>query len=251
LTLFLELTFFNSSFLKKNIDLVLPCYNPPSDFAKLVSEYFQKFKAYLPDREINLYIVNDGSIRNFTDIQIAQLHSLQDSIHIISYPVNRGKGYALRKAIEETKSPLIIYTDYDFPFTFDTKKKLIEELDNGADVVLVSRNHDYLRLLPPMRRFYSISSRLLNKFMLGLKYSETQGGLKGFNEKGKEIFLRTTIDEFLFDTEFIYRASLDKDIITVSILGATRQEIRPNRVPLKVIIREIRNFIKILRIRTQ
>ena len=194
----------------QNIDLVLPCYNPPADFVGIVDFYLRNLKAFYPDRQLNLFVVNDGSTQNFTDIQIRQLHSVKESVRIISYPSNRGKGYALRKAVAETSSPLIVYTDYDFPFRVESIIKLIEELDKDADIVLVSRNHDYLRVLPLTRKFYSLMSKQLNRLFLRLKYSETQGGLKGFNLKGKEIFMRTTINEFLFDTEFIYRASMQK-----------------------------------------
>jgi glycosyltransferase involved in cell wall biosynthesis len=232
-----------------NIDLVLPCYNPPPDFVEMVNVYFRDLQTSLPDRQLNLFVVNDGSTRNFTDIQIHQLRSVQETVQIISYPCNKGKGYALRKAIAETRSPLVVYTDYDFPFRIDSIKKLIEALDNGADVVLASRDKDYLRVLPLKRRFYSIMSRVFNQLFLRLKYYETQGGLKGFNTKGKEIFMKTTVNEFLFDTEFIYRASLQKDIIIANIHGITREGIKPNRIRIGVIKRELINFYRILKIK--
>ena len=235
---------------KYDIDLVLPCYNPPADFVKTITEYFWCLKDKFPDREINLFVVNDGSVRNFTEIQINQLKFLQKSVKIISYPLNRGKGYALRKAIAMTSSNLIIYTDYDFPFRLSTMEMLIDELDKGADVVMVGRNQDYLKKLTPLRRFYSKMSKRLNRVLLGLKYPETQGGLKGFNSLGKEVFLKTTIDEFLFDTEFIYRASREKEVSIICIPGITRNDIKPNKVPLRVIKRELMNFFRILMLKT-
>ena len=92
-------------------------------------------------------------------------------------------------------------------------------------------------------------SKLMNRFLLRMMYFETQGGLKGFNQRGKEIFLKTTTNEFLFDTEFIYIASMEKDIRIVNILGITREDIRPNKIPLRVIKRELINFFKILMIK--
>lgn len=235
--------------MSQNIDIVLPCYNPPADFVELVDKTFRNLKASSLDRKLNLFVVNDGSTHNFTDIQIKQLCNIQEAVRIISYPVNRGKGYALRKAIAETCSPLVVYTDYDFPFRPDSIRKVIEALDKGADVVLVSRNHDYLRILPVTRRFYSFMSKLLNRLVLGLEFHETQGGLKGFNVKGKEIFMKTTIDEFLFDTEFIYRASLQKNISVVNIQGRTRDGIKPSKICFGVIKRELINFYRITKIR--
>ena len=82
-----------------------------------------------------------------------------------------------------------------------------------------------------------------------MEYFETQGGLKGFNARGKEIFLKTTIDEFLFDTEFIYRASLQKDITIINVDGVTRENLKPNKVPIRVVKKEVVNFFRILRIK--
>lgn len=233
----------------KNIDLVLPCYNPPEDFVGLVDLYFRNLKAFFPHRQLNLYIVNDGSTHNFTSLQINQLRSLQKTIQIISYPENRGKGYALRKAVAETNSPLVIYTDYDFPICIESMIKLIEELDKDTDIVMVSRNQDYYRVLPITRKFYSLMSKQLNRIFLRLEYSDTQGGLKGFNLKGKEIFMSTTINQFLFDTEFVYRASLRKDVSIVNIKGTIREGIKPNRIPFRVIIKELINFYRITKIK--
>ena len=146
----------------QNIDLVLPCYNPPEDFVNVVDFYYSNLKSVYPDRQFNLFVVNDGSSCNFTDIQIQKLHSVQESVNIVSYPDNMGKGYALRAAVGKTSSPLVIYTDFDFPFNVETIVKLIVELDKHADIVLVSRNHDYLNALPVQRKFYSLMSKLLN-----------------------------------------------------------------------------------------
>jgi glycosyltransferase involved in cell wall biosynthesis len=233
----------------QDIDLVLPCYNPPADFVEMVDLYFKDLKAYYPDRRLNLFVVNDGSTCNFNDIQIQKLHSIQESVHIVSYSSNRGKGYALRKAINITSSPLIVYTDYDFPFRVECIKELIEELDKNADIVLVSRNKEYLRELPLPRKIYSLMSKQLNRIFLGMEYNETQGGLKGFNQKGKEIFLSTTINEFLFDTEFVYRASLRKGVSIVNIKGLIREDIKPNRINFYGVIRELVNFYRITKIK--
>lgn len=234
----------------ENIDLVLPCYNPPEDFERIVEHYFRDLQSFFPGREFNLFVVNDGSTTNFTDTQVQILRSIQNSVYIISYPQNMGKGYALRKAVANTSSPLVIYSDIDFPFKVESIIKVVEEFDKNADIVLVRRNHDYLNTLPYSRKFYSLMSKLLNRVILKLRYPDTQGGLKGFNCKGKEIFMQTTINEFLFDTEFVYRASLRKGISIVSIEGRTREDLKPNKISFKAIVRELINFIRITKIKT-
>jgi hypothetical protein len=42
---------------------------------------------------------------------------------------------------------------------------------------------------------------------------------------------------------------MEKNIRIVNILGITREDIRPNKIPLRVIKRELINFFKILMIK--
>lgn len=232
-----------------DIDFVLPCYNPPPDFVGTVDLHFRKLKDFYPDRRINLIVVNDGSTRNFTSLQINQLRSLHETIKIIFYSPNKGKGYALRKAIADSSSPLVVYTDCDFPYSLESITELIGELDKGVDIVLASRNYDYSQMLSVTRKFFSWLSKRLNRTVLKMKHFETQGGLKGFNLKGKEIFMSTTINGFLFDTEFVYKASLQKDISIVSIKGIIRKEIKLSRITIRSMINELINFYRIAKIK--
>jgi hypothetical protein len=43
----------------QNIVLVSPCYNAPADFVETFGLYFQNLKAFFPDRQMNLFVVNE------------------------------------------------------------------------------------------------------------------------------------------------------------------------------------------------
>ena len=43
--------------------------------------------------------------------------------------------------------------------------------------------------------------------LLRIPTDDTQCGLKGFNQVGREVFLSTTIQRYLFDLEFIFLAA--------------------------------------------
>ena len=76
-------------------------------------------------------------------------------------------------------------------------------------------------------------------------YQETQSGLKGFNAKGRELFLRTKVKTFLFDTEFIllaYREKLKIDVLDIGI----RPGIHLSSMGMKVMFRELRCLAGIL-----
>jgi hypothetical protein len=83
-------------------------------------------------------------------------------------------------------------------------------------------------------------------FFPRLKVKDTQSGLKGFNQKGKEIFLKTKIPAFLFDMEFLVLASNAKNIRISWIYVELREGIHFSSMRLKTILTELANFGLIL-----
>ena len=96
--------------------MVLPCYNPPSDWEKVVAQSVQSIEKS-GQIAIALIVVNDGSTKNVSDRSITYLKTELADFTYISYPQNRGKGYALRQGVSKVTTDLIIYTDIDFPYT--------------------------------------------------------------------------------------------------------------------------------------
>lgn len=230
-----------------NIDIVLPCYNPHDGWEKKMITNFNLFYKSTEGINFNLYVVSDGSQRGFSQEVKDYLYHILPSIHIIEYEKNMGKGYALRKGVKDCKSDYIIYTDYDFPYTNTSMLNVIQALKEGADVVVATRNKQYQQNLPHFRKFLSKSSHLLNRYILQLKIKDTQGGLKGFNRKGQEVFLSTTINSFLFDTEFIYKASRKNKLNVVNVDSQIKEGLAISDMGMKVLKREFLNFFKILR----
>lgn len=236
----------NSSQTKRSIDLVFPCFNPHKGWADDLFAEYKELVKLMPEIEFGVIVVNDGSSSGFSEEETVVLTDNLPGIRIISYNQNRGKGYALREGVGACKSPLIVYTDYDFPYDLESVRKVIEKLIAGSDIVIATRDKHYYEQLSPYRRFYSLVSKNINKLILRLDLPDTQGGLKGFNLKGKEVFLQTEINQFLFDTEFIYKASRKGGLKIVSVEAKAREEIFSSRLSLGSLLRELMNFIKIL-----
>lgn len=230
-----------------NIDIVLPCYNPHEGWEKKMINNFNLFQRNTEGINFNLYIVSDGSQQGYSREIIGYLQNTLPSIHIIEYEKNMGKGFALRAGVMECKSEYILYTDYDFPYTNTSMLNVIQALKDGADVVVATRNKQYQQNLPQFRKFLSKSSHLVNRYILRLKIKDTQGGLKGFNQKGREVFLSTTINSFLFDTEFIYKASRKNKLKVVNVDSQIKEGLVISDMGMKVLKREFFNFLKIIR----
>lgn len=230
-----------------DIDVVLPCYNPSTDWVEVVAQRFNELKDSCPGHRLRLIITNDGSHENFDNSHVRKLRKLVDGAKIIDYKVNMGKGAALRRGVLAATSQLVIYTDIDFPYRTECVKDMIAELESGScDIVISKRNETYHNELSFVRRILSLASRTMNSKLLGMKYPDAQGGLKGFNRVGREIFLQTTIERFLFDTEFVYKASQRDDIRLKQITVNLRDNIDLPSMGLKTMRREFINFLKIM-----
>lgn len=125
--------------LTTGFDLILPCYNPPENWIKNLLQHYEEMLRVLGAVQVQLILVNDGSTRNFGMEHILCLKSVIPDIIIVSYPQNRGKGYAVREGVRQGRSEFQVYTDLDFPFGVDIIKKVYEQLMEGADVVAGER----------------------------------------------------------------------------------------------------------------
>ena len=192
--------------METDIDLILPVYNPDEGWELTVVSKYKELEVLCKHADIHLYVVNDGSARGFEKVVTDYIRQNIPEVHILSYSINHGKGFALRKAVSACNSDYILYTDHDFPYTLDSMSRVLEMLQRGVDVVVSTRDKAYYDCLPFSRRLISRFVRGCNRYLLRMNYSDTQAGLKGFNRKGRFVFLSTCIDTYLFDLEFVYKA---------------------------------------------
>ena len=227
-----------------SLSLVLPCYNPPPGWEKIVVESVRSI-ALKTGAQIQLIIVNDGSTRNTEAEKEAFISASLDNFEWVSYTQNKGKGYALRQGVAKATHELIIYTDIDFPYDETSFLHLYSTLKEGHDVVPGHRGKEYYAKTPFLRKIISKFLRWSLKSFLRLPTDDSQCGIKGFNKKGAAVFVDTRIDRFLFDLEFIKLASKRKLKIQTA-----RVELKPDvvfsHVSAKILLREALNFFKVL-----
>ncbi len=211
--------------------------------------YYTLFKEAIPaDTSIQMYLVNDGSKSGIRQEDIELLKAGVAGFTYIDSQINQGKGGALRDAVRQTTGKCIIYTDADYPYVIANAVDMFHLLStDAADVVVGVRDEQYYDQLPLGRKIFSLSLKVMNYlFFPELKVKDTQSGLKGFNQKGKEIFLKTRIPAFLFDMEFLVLASKRPDIRIQWIYVQAREGIVFSTMRAKTILTELLNFTKIL-----
>ena len=123
------------------VDIVLPCYNPNSNWHNALLDFYAKTKDLY---SLNFIIVNDGSTNANVEDHIHYLRLQNIPLQYLSYKKNKGKGYALRQGVSASSAYFIVYTDIDFPFTNKSTIGVIEALLNEeADVIAGYRNQNY------------------------------------------------------------------------------------------------------------
>ena len=228
------------------VDIILPCFNPPEGWENSLIKHYRLLKQELAPAPLQLILVNDGSTRQFGPAQVKRLEAAIPSIVIVSYALNRGKGYAIREGVRRSRHRYQICTDLDFPFGTAAVMEVYAKLLTGADVVAGERGDAYLQVLPTRRKVITRLSRAMNRMVLQLKIGDAQAGLKGFNARGRELMLSTRVPGFLYDSEFMYKASKDPGLQIQPLPIYCRPEIRFSSFSIRLLTRELRNYLKIL-----
>lgn len=234
----------------KELDLILPCYNPVKDWGQTVIKSYNKLQALIPESKIKLIIVNDGSSVGINDKSLQLLEENIPHIQIEQLPENMGKGYAIRQGISVAKSEYQIYTDIDFPYLESDLVKLYKKLsEEKADIAIGYREAEYYNNVPKARIFISKLLRAFIKYLLKLPTTDTQSGLKGFNRNGKAIMQKTSINRYLFDLEFLVLASKQKDLKIATIPVNIKDSVQFSSVSWNILYTELFNFFKIFFLR--
>jgi glycosyltransferase involved in cell wall biosynthesis len=230
------------------VSLVLPCFHPPANWAQNIVTQYKVLCAHIAD-PIELILVEDGddSVRQ-EDLKM--LKAQIPAFRFVKYEVNHGKGYAVRQGAALAEGDIIIYTDIDFPYTTQSITNIYTTLKNNeCDVAAGVKNEDYYKHVPFSRRVISKNFRRLIKVFLSIPITDTQCGLKGFKKELKSLFLKTTIERYLFDLEFI-RNSYKKGFRVKAIPIEIKPEVTFRIINYRVLLPELLNFVKLLLQRT-
>lgn len=226
------------------VSIILPCYNPPKNWDKSVIKEYQNLKAQIPD-ELEVILVQDGANLDLqTGVNLIK-SEIPGFKHIL-YQENKGKGYALRKGVEEANGDIVIYTDIDFPYNTESFLEIYKALKNKeCDLAAGVKDDNYYSHVPLSRRILSKGLRRLIRLFLSIPFTDTQCGLKGFQKAMKPIFLKTQINRYLFDLEFI-RLSHKRGYNVQPIKIHLNENVQFRGMNYRILFGESLNFLKLL-----
>ena len=186
------------------LSIVIPAFNESNTIATVL----EKVSAVLEDREISkeIVIVDDGS----TDGTREFLKGLTDpEISIVLHPENRGKGAAVRTAIEHAKGEYLLIQDADLEYDPKDYPVLLDPIqrDRSIQVVFGSR---FLGNIEGMRLGNYLANRFLSWATNVLYRSDITDLCTGFKLYKTELIRDIPLVRDGFDLEHELTAKLLK-----------------------------------------
>lgn len=168
------------------LSIIVPVFNEE----KTIQECLRRLnQAQLPSGwQKEIIIVNDGSTDN-SKLRIEKEKLKIKDLIFISYQINKGKGFAIRKGLEKAGGDYILIQDADLEYDPQDIKKLLRPIKNKkAEVVYGSRFlGEHLNLF-----FWHFQANKFLTFLTNILYNSTLSDM----EVGYKVFPRRLLNEF-------------------------------------------------------
>ena len=152
---------------------VIPAYEPGEELTEIA--------AALKRRGLEVVVVDDGSGDAYAGI----FRETGNYAHVISYPVNRGKGHALKAAFSWLRGRVgdgdaVVTLDCDGQHRLEDAVKLCEAARREPDALFLGSRRQ--SAASPLRsRFGNAVTRNMFRISTGLTVHDTQTGLRAFS----------------------------------------------------------------------
>jgi glycosyltransferase involved in cell wall biosynthesis len=178
--------------------------------------------------DFEIIVVNDGSTDHTRSVLEAYSH--QTNFLVLHHPTNRGKGAAIRTALEKHSGTLVVFQDADHEYDPADLPELVRPLlEDRADVVYGSR---FLSGKPKRALYFlhALGNRLLTtltNILTGLTLTDMETGYKAIKS---EILSSLTLREnrFGIEPELTMKLARIKNIrfyeVGISYYGRSFQE---------------------------
>lgn len=190
------------------LSVVIPAYNEEKRIGRTLDktlEYLHK-----QDYSYELIVVDDGSSDDTTAVVESYIKD-NSRMRLVSYPVNAGKGKAVREGINVSKGEFVLFMDADYSTPIQELEKGFAEMERGADIAIGSRGMDPDTVVAKQPYYRQLAARIFNSIAfiwLSLsEFKDTQCGFKLLNgDVARRIFSIMRVDGYMFDVESLYLA---------------------------------------------
>lgn len=227
------------------VSVVVPAFNEEGNIPRLANELVNVLKQY---KSYEIIFINDGSVDNTLDT-IKKLRLYNKNIHYISLSRNFGHQYALKAGLDSATGDFVISMDADLQHPVNLIPTLIQEWQNGYDIVYTVRTDKKTESL-----FKRSTSKLYYKifnFLTGLNMPSGTADFRGMDKKAvqvlknmpeKTLFLRGLVFWMGFKQKALsYQvhprftgksAYTLKKMMSLAMAGATSFSVKPLRIAI-------------------
>ena len=189
--------------------IIIPAYNESNRIVKSLDKIREYFKNKKTRYEV--IVVNDGS-RDDTLKVLRGLLKKYSQLRVLGDNINRGKGYAVKTGVLNSKGKYVLFTDADLSTPIGELDNLFRCIKEGYDIAVGSRNIDTSKVKvkqPFYRRFLGNALRVYYNVIIFQKKppTDSQCGFKLFTRRAADLlFGKQKIYREMFDIEILYLA---------------------------------------------
>lgn len=187
------------------ISIVIAAYNEEQRIGKSLL----KIKDYLDAQNFayEIIVVDDGSTDNTRQVAIGYQSEISN-LKIISYPNNKGKGYALRQGVLASKGESVLVSDADLSTPIEELSFMLPLISGREyDIVIGSRALNPETIIKKQPWWRQGMGKIFNRIvrLLVLEgFKDTQCGFKLFSgEAARNLFKNARVDRFAYDVEIL------------------------------------------------
>ena len=184
------------------LSIILPAYNE----GKIIRRNLESINCFLKtlNIEYEIIVVNDGS----TDDTFQQASLISNKYtRVISYPQNRGKGFAVNRGMTAARGRYRLFMDIDLSTELAEIPKFLQCVQLGICDICVGNRYSAALLTqkqPLLRALFGRIFPLLSSICIWYQLEDFTCGFKIFSAKASDkIFPRQHIYGWAFDTELI------------------------------------------------
>lgn len=187
----------------KLISVIIPAYRQEKTIVRDLSRIKEVLDKLRYSTEV--ICVVDGKVDN-TFKKVAKFAKKYPNIKAVGYDTNKGKGYAVRFGMAESKGDVVGFIDAGMDLNPEGLSMLLDHFEwYDADIIVGSKRHPVSKVdYPWQRRVLSIGYQILVRLLFGLKVKDTQVGMKFFKREVLEKVLpRILVKAYAFDIEIL------------------------------------------------
>jgi len=190
------------------ISIIIPAYNEEEKIEEIIRRVANVISKVTEEYE--LIIVDDGSEDGTYD-KAVKISAQDERVKVLRNGRNVGKGYAVKHASKHVTGKTVTVVDADMEIDPEQIRQYITILKE-YDMCIASKRHPKsVYRAPVVRKMLSIAFNKLVRLMTGVKFADTQTGLKAVRaEPFKKIMDTILVKRYAYDVEMLAVAQLLK-----------------------------------------